>query len=116
MLVGFKSENGKTVAVQMEFNEDLGLEENFSNKYPTRQTFTQFRNYVWDIYKEGEDEDEELPPRQKHSKDLMPMERNSYFEPLLPSPSERGSEARGDWYCRALRSFFTYHYGRLVIP
>ncbi|KAH6911904.1 hypothetical protein BKA70DRAFT_1096383, partial [Coprinopsis sp. MPI-PUGE-AT-0042] len=117
MLVGFKSENGKTVAVQMEFNEDLGQDENFSSKYPTRQPFTQFRNYVWDIFKEGDDDDDEaaLPPKQKHSKDLMPMKRNSYYEPILPSPTERGSEARGEWYCRAIRSFFTYHYDNHLV-
>jgi hypothetical protein len=113
MLVGFKREGGKPSAVQMEFNEDLGLAENFRDAQNTRQIFSQFRTYVYEAFQEGGEGEDVTVPKHHQQKDLMPMERNNFYEPILPDPSTRSTdEARGDWYCRVIRSYFTYHYGK----
>jgi hypothetical protein len=117
--MGWKGEDGKPVAVELDINEELGRGPNFTSKDPKKMkgVFADFRDHVFRVFKDVDDSDDEAGvanvKKSGGKKELVEMERNAYGEPFLPSAftGRLPREPRGDWYLRALRSFITYSYG-----
>ncbi|KAG2007447.1 hypothetical protein CC2G_015141 [Coprinopsis cinerea AmutBmut pab1-1] len=114
MLLGWKGEDGKPTAVKVEFTEELGRGPNFIDVQQKKieSMFRDFKSYVWKLYNDDSDAEEDDWVKTKNlKKPIMEMRTNEYGEPFLPNPNTRKmGEQRGDWYARALRSFFIYHY------
>ncbi|KAH6913565.1 hypothetical protein BKA70DRAFT_1096405, partial [Coprinopsis sp. MPI-PUGE-AT-0042] len=121
LLLGWRGEEPKPVAVEMDLNTELGCSSSFVQHDPKKmkRLFGDFRDYVYRVFKsDDEDSDGEANVATVKTpggrRELLEMRRNGYNEPFLPSAMDGRvpGEARGDWYIRAIRSFFTYHYGK----
>jgi hypothetical protein len=123
LLLGWRGEDPKPVAVEMDLNTELGHSSSFvqHDAKKMKRLFGDFRDYVYWVFKsDDEDSDGEANvaavKKPGGRRELLEMRRNGYNEPFLPNTMEGRipGEARGDWYVRAIRSFFTYHYGKVL--
>ncbi|KAH6867698.1 hypothetical protein BKA70DRAFT_1243102 [Coprinopsis sp. MPI-PUGE-AT-0042] len=115
ILLGWKSEDGTPVAVEMDFGKKLGNPRDFvtpSNSKTMKAAMVQFRDYVFEVLGDGgEAADTVAPVVKPRTQELIPMARNTFGEPFLPSPGYLTAKMqRGEWYRLALRSFFNYSY------
>jgi hypothetical protein len=122
LFLGWESEDGKPVAAVLDFNRAMGRTSNFNERNPKmmKNLFADFRDYVYTTFNPEDDDSDGGDTREAGmrkpgaKKDLVEMERNSYGEPFLPPALEGKApgETWGSWYMRAIRSYFTYHYGK----
>ncbi|KAG2007526.1 hypothetical protein CC2G_015220 [Coprinopsis cinerea AmutBmut pab1-1] len=105
MLLGWKGEDGKPTAVKVEFTEELGRGPNFIDVQQKKieSMFRDFKSYVWKLYNDDSDAEEDDWVKTKNlKKPIMEMRTNEYGSPSFPTPIPGRWASSGGLVCSCL--------------